>query len=203
MLPQTAVAGMLNIYDQNRREEWRSYLQQFDADPRHFWMPFCLFRPRSHGTVRLASAHPLAAPLIDPAYLADRQDLASIVQGMSIGLRIAESPAMAPYIAYSQLPVPGCSFCTDGRPLSACLSYLTCVAQTYTWTTFHPAGGCPMGGNGSRVAVVDERLRVRGVRGLRVIDGSVMPVVVNANTNAATMVIGERGVQMLREDYAI
>ncbi len=165
-------------------------------------MPYCLFRPLSHGTVRLASSDPLQAPLIDPAYLSNRQDLAAIVQGISIGMKIAESAYMAPYLRYSALPIPGCSFCADKRPLSRCLSYLACVVQTDTYTTFHPVGGCAMG-NDSSQAVVDGRLRVFGTRRLRVIDASVMPVIPNANTNAPTMAIAERGVQLVRDDWGV
>lgn len=199
-LVSPSVDAVIDQYDQPHREEWRTYLTQFVNDNRHFWLGISMFRPLSRGTVRLASSNPLDYPLIDPAYFSVPQDLIASARTISTGFQIVESEYFAPYVRYSPLPVPGCSFCTDGRPLSQCYSYLICVLQTYTLTTFHPLGSNRMGNASSTDAVVDERLRVRGVARLRVIDSSVMPLIPNANPNAATMMIAERGVDILRED---
>lgn len=193
---------MLDAYSQSNREEWRQYLSQFENDNRHVWIAYCLFRPRTRGTVRLASANPFVAPLIDPDYFADPQDLVALVQGMVTGFQYVESPYLAPYFRYSNLSLPGCTMC-PGRTLSQCPSYLACVAQTYTYTTYHPVGTCKMGNSSSPDAVVDERLRVRGIRNLRVIDSSIMPVITNANTNAPSMMIGERGTALVQQDHGL
>lgn len=195
-----SVDAVIDAYDQAHHQEWRTYLSQFVNDNSHFWIGISLFRPLSRGTVRLASANPLDYPLIDPAYFSVPQDLVASVRTMSTGFQIMESEYLSPLVRYSPLPVPGCSFCTDGRPQSQCYSYLMCVLQTYTLTTYHPLGSNRMGNSSSTDAVVDERLRVLGVARLRVIDSSVMPLIPNANPNAATMMIAERGVDILRED---
>ena len=197
-----SVDAVIDSYDQSRREEWRQYLTQFVNDDRHIWVGISMFRPLSRGTVRLASSDPLRYPLIDPAYFSVTQDMVASVKTISTGFKIIESPYFAPYVQYSALPLPGCSFCTDGRPMSQCASYLTCALQTYTLTTYHPVGSNRMGNASSADAVVDERLRVRGVSRLRVIDSSVMPLMPNANPNAATMMLAERAVDILREDAA-
>ena len=123
-----------------------------------------MMRPLSKGTIRLASTDPLDAPLIDPGFMSNKQDIAAAVRGISIGLKIAESPYFAPYAKYSNTPLPGCEslFCND-RPLSECYKYLACYVQTFTLTTFHPAGTARMGNATNPEAVVDERLRVRNV----------------------------------------
>ena len=162
------------------------------------------FRVRSEGTVRLASADPFDHPLIDPQYFSDPADLATVVRTMSVQFKILESEYMAPYVHShrEQLPMPGCQFCPD-KPVSECYSYLACVAQTHTWTTFHPIGSCRMGNATSVDAVVDERLRVKGIRNLRVIDASIMPKIPNSNTNAPTMMIGEYGAEMVKQDNGL
>ena len=162
-----------------------------------------VFRPVSSGTVRLASTNPNDSPLIDPNYFGNPQDLVAMVKTMSTGLGIAESQYMSPYISPVN-PQPGCeqTFCND-RPLSQCLKYLACVAQTFTFSTWHPCGSVPMGNATSSAAVLDERLRVRNVRNLRVIDSSIFPNIPNANINAPTMMVGEKGVHMVLQDNGL
>jgi len=194
----------LYYYDQANLEAWNRYLQQFANNNRHFWLAFSQFRPVSKGTVRLASSDPFTAPLIDPAYFSNKQDLVSVVRAMSIGLKVVESSYFAPYVEYSKIPLPGCELAQcPNKPLSECYTYLACCAQMYTFTTFHPVGTCRMGNQTNPKAVVDERLRVRNVRNLRVIDSSIMPTVTNSNTNAPSMMIGEHGAEMILHDQGL
>lgn len=178
-------------------QEFSRYWSQYENNNRHFVISVVLFRPRSTGTVRLSSSNPFAAPLIDPAYFSDRADLATIVAAMSQSMGLIET--IPQYMTYTALPTPGCQFCA-GTAHSRCTSYLTCTAQQMTFTSWHPVGSCRMGNASSDDAVVDGRLRVRGFRRLRIIDSSIMPTIVNSNPNAATMMIAERGVQMVRDD---
>ena len=149
-----------------------------------------LLRPESRGFVRIKSADPRAAPAIHPNYLATQRDCETIVAGVSAMRRIFQAPAMARHIAEEIEPGKQCD--SDDELLD--------FIRRRGSTTYHPAGSCRMGQDQN--AVVDERLRVRGLSGLRVVDASIMPAVVSGNTNAATIMIGEKGAAMILEDTA-
>jgi choline dehydrogenase len=119
-----------------------------------------------------------------------RSDRDTMVRGMQLLRRIMGQPAMLRYIAEERLPGPLC------QSEAEMLAY---ARETGT-TIFHPTSTCRMGPDAN--AVVDERLRVRGIEGLRVVDGSVMPTVVSGNTNAAIVMIGEKGAEMILQDAA-
>ncbi len=145
-----------------------------------------LVRPKSRGEIRLASSDPYAHPLIDPNYLADPADGASLVAGLRIARTIVRQPALAPFRG-TEID-PGIEAQTDGELLAF-------VRET-SETLYHPVGTCRMGSDAA--SVVDTSLRVRGVRGLRVVDASVMPTVPNGNTNAAAIMIGEKAADLIR-----
>ncbi len=147
-----------------------------------------LLRPESRGWVRIKSADPRAAPAINPNYLATQKDCETVVAGTKAMRRIFQAPAMARYIAEEVEPGDKCD--NDGELLD--------FIRRRGSTTYHPVGTCRMGQDPK--AVVDERLRVRGFAGLRVIDASIMPAVVSGNTNAATIMIGEKGADMILAD---
>lgn len=148
----------------------------------------CQLRPESRGFVRIKSADPHAAPAIQPCYLSAQSDRDTMLAGMTLMRGIMGQPAMRRYIAEERLPGPACVSDAD---------FLAYMRETGT-TIFHPTSTCRMGPDAR--AVVDERLRVRGVENLRVIDGSVMPTVVSGNTNAAIVMIGEKGADMILRD---
>src|SRR6201987_4324681 len=147
-----------------------------------------LRRPESRGYVRIKSADPRDAPAINPNYLSTQKDCETIVAGVAAMRRIFQAPAMARYIAEEIEPGPRCN---DDDEL---LDFIRHRGST----TYHPVGTCRMGQD--QKAVVDERLRVRGFTGLRVVDASIMPAVVSGNTNAAAIMIGEKGADMIIED---
>lgn len=142
--------------------------------------------PRSRGSVRLASADPLAAPRIDPRLLSDPEDLATLLRGLELGRRIAHAPSFARYRAREVQPGPA------ARDTAALTAYI----RRATITVHHCCGSCRMGSDAG--AVVDPQLRVHGLEALRVADASVFPSVVGGNTNAAVVMIAEKCADMIR-----
>ncbi|KAB2664817.1 alanine-phosphoribitol ligase [Brucella tritici] len=142
--------------------------------------------PRSRGTVRLASSDPAAAPLIDPNYWSDPHDLKMSLEGLKIAREILQQEALKPFVMAERLPGP--KVVTDDD----LFDYACANAKT----DHHPVGTCKMGTDAS--AVVDLELRVRGLEGLRVCDSSIMPRVPSCNTNAPTIMIGEKGSDIIR-----
>jgi choline dehydrogenase-like flavoprotein len=137
-------------------------------------------RPRSRGTVRLASADPKAAPLIDPNYWAEPYDCECALKGLRLAREILRQPALKPFVLAERLP---------GEDLNSD-EELTAYAYRSCKTDHHPAGTCAMGTG--REAVVTPDLRLRGLDGLRVVDASVMPFVPSSNTNAPTIMVAEK-----------
>jgi choline dehydrogenase len=148
----------------------------------------CQLRPESRGTVRIASADPTAPPLIDPNYLATELDRRINVEAFKILRHTMTMPAMRRMIEAEAIPGEACR--TDEDILA--------FVREGGSTVYHPSCSCRMGGDPD--SVVDERLRVRGVDGLRVADGSIMPSVVSGNTNAAIIMIGEKASDMVLAD---
>ena len=145
----------------------------------------CLLRPRSRGTLTLASADPLAAPLIDPAFLMDPQDVEDMVAGFRLTRRLMEAPALAAWVRKDMVTAEVRS---DDD--------IRAVLRRRVDTVYHPVGTCRMGMDAD--AVVDPELRVRGIEGLRVVDASIMPTLIGGNTNAPVIMIAEKAVDMMR-----
>lgn len=145
-------------------------------------------RPESKGYVRIRSSSPFEQPTIQPNYLAEEHDRRVLLAGLKLARKLLASDPLKPY--YDKESVPGPDVQTDNELLA--------VAQRYGTTTFHPMGTCKMGPATDPLAVVDDQLRVRGIDSLRVIDASVMPTMLSANLNAATMMIGEKGADLVR-----
>jgi choline dehydrogenase-like flavoprotein len=143
-------------------------------------------RPRSRGTVKLASADPFAHPLIDPNYFAEDYDRRMSIAGLRLAREIMAQPAFRPYLRAERLPGP------DVRSDAEVLAY----ARQHGKTDYHPVGTCKMGVDA--MAVVDPELRVHGLAGLRVCDSSTMPRLVSSNTNAPTLMIGEKAADLVK-----
>src|SRR4051812_13336388 len=148
----------------------------------------CPVRPDSRGTIMAVSPDPLEYPAIRPNYLSAPSDLRVLIAGIEHTRRIFAQPAIARYSTAET--VPGPDVATDQQ-------FAEFARQAGT-NVFHPVGTCKMGTD--PMAVVDPRLRVHGIAGLRVIDASIMPAVTTGNTNAPTIMIGEKGAAMIQED---
>jgi choline dehydrogenase len=159
----------------------------FARPPGHgFTVGPTLLRPGARGRVSLRSADPLVPPAIQANYLAGERDLATLVAGVRLARRLAHARAFDPFRGAEILP--GAAAADD----AAIAAHVRATAQTL----YHPVGTCRMGADAR--AVVDARLRVHGVEGLRVVDASIMPTIVGGNTNAPTIMIAEKAADLIR-----
>jgi choline dehydrogenase-like flavoprotein len=149
----------------------------------------CQLRPKSRGYIGLKSADPFADPLIRPNYLSHDDDVAAMIAGVKLGRQIMAAPAMRPLTGGLDIE-PGPHVTSDAHLIEA--------IRNQAETIYHPVGTCKMGQDD--MAVVDDRLRVRGIDNLRVVDASIMPRVIGGNTNAPSMVIGEKASRMILAD---
>lgn len=145
-------------------------------------------QPDSRGSVRLKSAEPTEPPAIRSNFFATERDRTTMIAGLKMVRGIMAMPALAPYLAAEAQPGPACVSEAD----------IIDFIRRRGRTCMHPVGTCKMGHDAA--SVVDARLRVHGVAGLRVVDGSIMPTVVSANTNAATIAIAEKGADLISQD---
>ncbi|XP_013405469.1 uncharacterized protein LOC106170227 isoform X8 [Lingula anatina] len=153
-----------------------------------------LLHPKSRGTIRLKSTDPFEHPEIDPHYLEHPDDVKVMVEAMKLAIKVGNTTAFKKIGAQlSDRVLPSCS---HHKPLSD--DYLACYIHHITLTVYHPTSTCRMGAPADAMAVVDPQLRVKGIAGLRVADASIMPHVVSGNTNAPTIMIGEKAADLIR-----
>jgi len=161
---------------------WNAYYKPLNTKDTWQLVPTML-RPLSRGTIRLASTDPYAAPLIDPQYFSNIQDLDTVVEGLKIGLALSKTEAFQKVGSkfYDKI-FPGCEGYTPWTN-----DYWRCFVRHFSSTVYHPVGTCKMGPSTDSTAVVDPQLRVYGIQRLRVADASIMPYLVSGNTNAPTV----------------
>lgn len=184
--PELAAADVEYHVQPLSLERFGEPLHRFPA----FTASVCQLRPESRGHIRIASPDWRDAPEIRPNYLSHPSDQAVAAQAIRLTRRIAQMPALARYAPEEFKP--GAHYQSEEELVRA--------AGEIGTTIFHPVGTARMGPDSDRLAVVDSRLRVRGVSGLRVIDASVMPCITSGNTNSPTLMIAERGAEMVLQD---
>ena len=201
--PLTMSPSQLGIFTRSSPDQERSniefHVQPLSLDkfgePLHRFpaitVSACNLRPTSRGTVRLRSADPSAKPIIAPNYLATYEDRTVAADAIRVTRRLMRQPAMQPYRPEEYLPGPAVG--DDDASLAK-------AAGDIGTTIFHPVGTAKMGLPSDPHAVVDERLRVIGLQGLRVVDASVMPTITSGNTNTPTIMIADKAAGMVLAD---
>jgi choline dehydrogenase len=198
--PLTLAASQVCIFTRSNptvaRPDIQFHMQPLSADKpgdgAHKFSAFtssvCQLRPYSRGYIEIKSSDPLQHPAIHPNYLSDERDHQVAIDSIKVARRIAEADALAPHILDEY--VPGRQYQSDEELLLA--------ARKFSQTIYHPTSTCKMGQD--KMSVVDERLRVHGIAGLRVVDASIMPEIVSGNTNAPTIMIAEKAADMIKQD---
>jgi choline dehydrogenase-like flavoprotein len=153
-----------------------------------FQLSAILLRPKSRGEITLTSADPQDNPVIDPKFFAEESDLDTLLLGLKEARKFCSAKEMNIYNGFELLP--GEDVKTDAQLRDYVLNTSSAI--------FHPVGTCKMGSD--RLAVVDDRLRLRGIEGLRIVDASIMPTIISGNTNAPTIMIAEKAADMIKED---
>lgn len=178
------------------REDVTANAIEANQDYDLFVVAVYLLGPKSVGTIRLNSADPLKAPLIEAKYLTDKEDVEALINNIRFVRKMENTKAYKKNLEFLPLTITECGDMEDTA------KYWECYVRNMASTTFHPIGTAKMGPDTDENAVVDARLRVRGgVSGVRIIDASIMPTVVNGNTNAAAIMVGEKGSAFIDEEY--
>ncbi|XP_067676460.1 choline dehydrogenase, mitochondrial-like [Haliotis asinina] len=166
---------------------WTSAQEAFTISP-------TLLRPKSFGTIRLRSTNPFEYPVIDPNYLSHPDDVKTLIRGVRVVQKLHQTKAFKEIGAkLNDKRFPTCTtmkYDTD--------AYWECYIRALATTVYHPASTCKMGKPSDPTTVVDPQLRVKGIAGLRVVDASIMPAVVSGNTNAPTIMIGEKAADIIK-----
>uniref|UniRef100_A0A0B7ANQ3 Glucose-methanol-choline oxidoreductase N-terminal domain-containing protein n=1 Tax=Arion vulgaris TaxID=1028688 RepID=A0A0B7ANQ3_9EUPU len=176
------------ISDFRHRSTHKDY---FECEP-------ALLRPQSRGTIKLRSIDPFDYPIIDPDYLHAQEDVDLLVRGIKYCKRFVNSLSLQ-RLGAAVADKPGI-LCKEHEYDTD--AYWGCMVRQTIHTIYHPSGTCKMGKSEDKTTVVDHRLRVHGIQGLRVADASIMPYITSANINAPVIMIGEKASHMIREDRA-
>ena len=186
------------FYQFENDQAWASYLQTY-LGKMFIWVHPILERFRSRGWVRLASTDPQVPPRIQPFFLGDEQDMQDEIEMIRAILQFYELSSIAKHLEPMK-PIPGCSFCPDKKYMFECESYIRCTVEQILYSTYHGVGTCRMGDPHRRDTVVDPQLRVKGISRLRVCDASIAPLLPNGNTNAMSLMIGEKCAHIIKNE---
>ncbi|KAG1665350.1 Glucose dehydrogenase [FAD, quinone] [Nymphon striatum] len=195
------ISGNSNVLKENigmNDEIYDKIYKNYESEDQVAILP-SLLNPKSTGRLQLRSKNPEDHPLIDPNYLSHPHDMKVLIEGIKIALNMSNSVAFKEYRKeYEEPPIPGCQHLTFQSD-----SYWECYIRHLTFTIYHPVGTCKMGAVHDPMAVVDPTLKVRGISRLRIVDASIMPSIPSGNTNAPSIMIGEKAADMIKHELII
>ncbi|XP_058799462.1 glucose dehydrogenase [FAD, quinone]-like [Phymastichus coffea] len=179
-------------------EHWTNMFASISGN--HSWTIFpMLMRPNSRGRILLRNNDPNSKPKIFANYFDDPEDVRVMVKGIRAAIEVSRTDAMQRFKSeLYNFAVPGCEkyeYDSD--------EYWECAARTFTFTIYHQSGTCKMAPNSDPTGVVNSRLQVRGIKGLRVADASIMPMIMTGHTNIPVIMIGEKLADMVKEDWKL
>jgi len=190
--------GLIYKRMHNRDNQFLSKYKPLAFQEGYQLIPY-LLHPLSRGNIRLKSRNPRDPPIISANYFSHPLDVKTLIAGIRTSLALADTP---PFLQFgSKFYNKPLEFCSSFEPYSD--GYWECAMRYTTSTLYHDAGTCKMGPGGDGEAVIDHRLEVHGVEGLRVADASIMPELVSGNTNAACIMIGEKAAAMVMEKWGL
>ena len=176
-------------------DSYKAYFKQFEGIDTGMLLP-TLLRPKSRGYIRLSSTDPFANPIIQPNYLSNPEDVNTMVDALKLCHKLSQSEAFKSN--GFELSIDD-HFCGGMKPLTD--DYYKCIIEHWTGHIWHFVGTCKMGPSSDKMSVVDSRLKVHGINGLRIVDASIMPTIVGGNTNAPTIMIGEKAADLIHDEY--
>jgi choline dehydrogenase-like flavoprotein len=180
-------------YDENVRKSLMSGIEKSEL----LMVMVVLLKPKSVGKIELRSNDPLEKPRIFGNYFDEQEDVNTMIRGVNVVKRLIHTKSAKQHEAeLLRVNLPGCAHIEFDKP-----GYWECYVRHMTSTVYHPTSTCKMGPDSDPEAVVDPRLKVHGLKNLRVIDASIMPDITSGNTNAPAIMIGEKGSDMIKDDW--
>ncbi|EDW51057.1 glucose dehydrogenase [FAD, quinone] [Drosophila sechellia] len=180
------------------QDQYTEVLQEYLKDSHLLCVFVLLSHPAARGELHLKSRDPNEPPILTSNYLSESEDVATLMRGIRYIESLGQTKAFQDHLAeIARIPIKECDHIENYRSEE----YWRCYAKYFTVTCYHQSGTVKMGPDSDHEACVSQRLKVHGLKNLRVADASIMPAVVSANTNAATVMIGERAAHFIKEDY--
>ncbi len=193
--PITADAQMFRNFNY-KPELYKKYIEPHISDGQQWTIVYLpkLLHPKSIGEITLASSDPLVYPVINPNYLKEKEDVRKLIDACKLAEKICQTEPLNGVVKSLAKEI------NEGEPIENEDDFWESYVRKYTITVYHPVGTCKMGKEDDEMSVVTPDTRVKGVKGLRVVDASIIPLIVSGNTNVPTIAIGEKAADLIKNN---